>query len=85
MHIFCVDKRFLDISFPGRTYDERFLSDNPASVDTCGEYSEFHTFVYDGTVFKQARPYSKGEITCREYEDSSFNSGFWNFDVTGDQ
>lgn len=49
--VVCVDSRFLPDSFAGREYDESFLADLPASVDTCGENGEFHTFVYDGPCF----------------------------------
>ena len=37
--------------FAGRAYDERLLEDLPAGIDPCGEYGEFHSFVYDGPCF----------------------------------
>jgi len=49
----CVDLKHLDASFAGREFDESFLRDLPASVDPCGERGEFHTFVYDGPMFRQ--------------------------------
>ncbi len=41
--------------FVGRAYDERLLSDLPDGIDPCGEYGEFHSFVYDGPGFRKAR------------------------------
>jgi uncharacterized protein (TIGR00290 family) len=49
--VVCVDSRFLDDSFVGRDYDEKFLADLPDGVDACGENGEFHTFVHDGPGF----------------------------------
>ncbi|MBX3604223.1 MAG: adenine nucleotide alpha hydrolase [Piscinibacter sp.] len=49
--VVCVDGRFLDASFCGREFDERFVADLPAGVDACGENGEFHTFVVDGPRF----------------------------------
>jgi len=37
-------------------FDESLLEDLPAEVDSCGENGEFHTFVYDGPVFKKPIP-----------------------------
>jgi uncharacterized protein (TIGR00290 family) len=47
-----MDPKKLDPSFCGREYDKRFLSEIPETVDPCGENGEFHTFVYDGPIFK---------------------------------
>ena len=62
----CVDPRQLDASFAGREFNEKFLSDLPANVDPCGERGEFHTFVFDGPMFKMPVPIEVGEITERE-------------------
>jgi uncharacterized protein (TIGR00290 family) len=47
----CVDGHHLPHEFAGRDLDESFFSDLPADVDACGEYGEFHSFVYDGPGF----------------------------------
>lgn len=62
----CVDPKKLDPSFAGRRFDESFLKDLPSSVDPCGENGEFHTFVYDGPVFKAPIPVSVGVIVARD-------------------
>ena len=51
---------FLEKSFAGREYDEQFLSDLPANVDPCGENGEFHSFVYDGPIFRERILFHKG-------------------------
>jgi uncharacterized protein (TIGR00290 family) len=57
----CVDGRVLDPSFAGMKVDENFLSALPARVDPCGENGEFHTFVFDGPLFKEEVKFSLGE------------------------
>ena len=49
-----VDTTQLDASFAGRPFDASFLDALPGGVDPCGENGEFHTFVYDGPIFRRA-------------------------------
>jgi uncharacterized protein (TIGR00290 family) len=63
----CVNEKYLDKSFAGRIIDADFLNDLPDNVDPCGENGEFHTFVFDGPIFKQPIPIIKGEIVYRKY------------------
>jgi uncharacterized protein (TIGR00290 family) len=62
----CVDSQALDGSFAGRFYDEQFLADIPSSVDACGENGEFHTFVYEGPIFKRPLLFERGGVVVRE-------------------
>ena len=64
--IVCVDPRQLDPSFAGRIIDQQLLSELPASCDPCGENGEFHTFVFDGSIFEKPVRFAKGEIVCRD-------------------
>ena len=62
----CVDPRVLDPSFSGRLLDASFFSDLPSGVDPCGENGEFHTFVFDGPIFKSPIPFRVGEKVMRD-------------------
>jgi uncharacterized protein (TIGR00290 family) len=64
--VVCVDPAKLDPSFAGRVIDEQFLLDLPANVDPCGENGEFHTFVFDGPMFREPVKFSFGETVCRD-------------------
>lgn len=64
--ITCVDSKVLDKRFVGRIYDEQFLSELPSCVDPCGENGEFHSFVYDGPIFKKRIPYKLGDTVLRD-------------------
>jgi uncharacterized protein (TIGR00290 family) len=52
--------------FAGRAYDERLLEDLPTEVDPCGEYGEFHSFVYDGPCFLRPVAVEVGETVIRD-------------------
>jgi uncharacterized protein (TIGR00290 family) len=64
--ITCIDSNILDRRFVGRVFDEQFLSELPNGVDPCGENGEFHSFVYDGPLFRERLTYKKGEIVLRD-------------------
>jgi uncharacterized protein (TIGR00290 family) len=51
----------------GRTIDHKFIERLPSTVDPCGENGEFHTFVYDGPIFKNPVLCKKGEVVKKEY------------------
>ena len=62
----CIDPRVLDRSFAGRELDESFFRDLPAGVDPCGENGEFHTFVFDGPIFRNPIPVRAGKVVERD-------------------
>ena len=64
--ITCVDPKVLPPSFAGREFDQALLADLPAGVDPCGEKGEFHTFAYDGPMFREPIPISTGEVVERD-------------------
>lgn len=62
----CIDCQRLNSSFAGREFDEQLISEFPAETDPCGENGEFHTFVYDGPMFRYPLPLAVGEVVRRE-------------------
>ncbi|HJT31831.1 MAG TPA: diphthine--ammonia ligase [Pirellulales bacterium] len=62
----CIDGQKLDESFVGREIDHSFLGDLPPTVDPCGEYGEYHSFVYDGPIFREPIGVHVGERVQRE-------------------
>ena len=95
--IVCVSEKSLDSSFAGRIIDNSFLKDLPDNVDPCGEYGEFHSFVYDGPIFKEPIAFKLGGVVYRKYTPTQqnqnsqyncnsstshpFDSGFWYCDL----
>ncbi|EWH14186.1 ATP-binding protein [Cellulophaga geojensis KL-A] len=91
----CVNAKLLDESFVGREVDESFFNDLPENVDPCGENGEFHTFVYDGPIFKQPVSFTVGEKVQKGYapttnkddncfkkdEDTTWDTSFWYCDL----
>jgi uncharacterized protein (TIGR00290 family) len=90
--IVCVNEQHLDKSFCGRIIDDSFLKDLPANVDPCGENGEYHSFVFEGPIFKKPISFTKGELVYRKYDapktntsnlssTSSSNYGFYFLDL----
>jgi uncharacterized protein (TIGR00290 family) len=69
----CVDPRQIDPLFCGREFAESLLADLPSKVDPCGENGEFHTFVYDGPIFRRPVKVQRGKVVHRD--------GFWFCDL----
>ena len=66
----CVDTQAIAASFAGREIDHSLLRDLPQTADPCGEYGEYHSFVYDGPIFKYPIACKAGERILRS---SRFN------------
>jgi uncharacterized protein (TIGR00290 family) len=64
--ITCVDTQALEAKYVGRSFDEALLRDLPAAIDRCGENGEFHSFVYDGPIFRKKINHALGEVTLRD-------------------
>jgi diphthamide synthase (EF-2-diphthine--ammonia ligase) len=64
----CIDRKKLDVSFAGREFDARLLEALPPDVDPCGENGEFHSFVYDGPMFRRPIAVEPGVL----HEDGDF-------------
>ena len=62
----CVDPRKLDRSFAGREFGGELLRDLPPDVDPCGEYGEFHSFAWDGPMFRRPVGVKGGEVVERD-------------------
>lgn len=70
----CVDGNALESRFAGRELDSALLAELPDSVDPCGENGEFHSFVWDGPLFRQPVLFDRGEVVSR-------NGRFWFCDL----
>lgn len=64
----CIKADLLNQEFAGRVIDHDFLKDLPKNVDPCGENGEFHTFVFDGPIFKKPIQFEIGETVYKEYD-----------------
>ncbi|MCX7550199.1 diphthine--ammonia ligase [Xanthomarina sp. F2636L] len=84
--VVCADSKHFSEDFVGRTLDEDLIASLPEEVDPCGENGEFHTFCFDGPIFKNPIEFEVGEKTYREYpKPNSIDaaSGFWFCDLLG--
>ncbi len=84
--VICIKSDLLDVSFLGREIDENFIKDLPENVDPCGENGEFHTFCFDGPIFKNPVKFTIGEKVYRAYknpkkDNNNSSMGFWFCDL----
>jgi uncharacterized protein (TIGR00290 family) len=84
-YLSCVEER-VGPAFAGREYDEALLRDLPADIDPCGENGEFHTFVFDGPIFRAPVSVQVSETVMRDgryYADlvSGAAAGFCYFNL----
>jgi len=63
----CVNETYVDKSFAGRIINENFIKDLPKNIDPCGENGEFHTFTFDGPIFKNPIDFEIGETVKKTY------------------
>ncbi len=64
--ITCLDPRVMPAHFAGDQFSNKLLEELPETIDPCGENGEFHTFAWDGPMFKHPIPVVVGEVVNRD-------------------
>lgn len=87
----CVNDGWLDESWCGRLIDQQFLNELPPNVDPCGENGEYHSFCFDGPIYKDPIKVIAGEKIYKELEikyadqrdqiNPTRTKGFWYCDL----
>ena len=62
----CVDPKQISAPVVGREFDASLLAELPPGIDPCGERGEFHTFAYDGPMFREPVRIQLGETVERD-------------------
>lgn len=84
--ICCTNDAYLGEEWAGRIIDSKFIASLPPHVDPCGENGEYHTFCFEGPIFKIPVKMTIGEKTYRALEvkttddcnlPASKTKGFW--------
>jgi uncharacterized protein (TIGR00290 family) len=70
----------------GKIFNLDFLKNLPDQVDPCGENGEFHTFCYDGPLFKKPIRVGTREVLSKSYhftttEGKKIEKQFWFADL----
>jgi uncharacterized protein (TIGR00290 family) len=82
----CTNDAYLGEDRAGVIIDEKYIDTLPSEVDPCGENGEFHTFCFDGPLFRHPVAFTKGEKVYRPLEIKSKDDsgstkvqtkGFW--------
>ena len=87
----CTNDSCLNEEWVGREIDTSFIDQLPKDVDPCGENGEFHTFCYEGPIFKKKIIFKIGEKVFKPLEiktnddytctSTSNTNGFWFCDL----
>ena len=86
----CTNDAFLGEEWVGREIDQEFLNELSPNVNPCGENGEYHTFCYDGPIFRKKLEIIKGEKIYRPLEiktttcnlpSENKTKGFWFIDL----
>lgn len=87
----CVNDGYLGEEWVGKEIDHEFVSDLPKNVDPCGENGEYHTFCFDGPIFKKKISFTIGEKIYKPLEikmpddsqcaTNTITKGFWYVDL----
>ncbi len=82
--VVCINEKYLDSSFVGRIIDADFVADLPPNIDPCGENGEYHSFVFDGPIFKKPIDFKVNDkiYIFKEYKEHNYSGGFWNIELT---
>lgn len=64
--ITCINPKQISKEFVGKEFDDDFLESLPENIDPCGENGEFHSFVFDGPMFKEKIDIVVGDIVHRD-------------------
>ncbi|GAA4291434.1 Dph6-related ATP pyrophosphatase [Aestuariibaculum suncheonense] len=81
--IVCANSKFFNEDFVGKVIDKDFVDNLPEGVDPCGENGEFHTFCFDGPIFKQPVEFTIGEKVYREYDNPNTDNSVCESDTYG--
>lgn len=64
----CINDGYLNETWCGKMIDETFIKELPATVDACGENGEFHSYCFEGPVFKKKINIVTGEKAYKPLE-----------------
>jgi uncharacterized protein (TIGR00290 family) len=64
----CTNDAYLGEKEVGELFTAEFVKKLPANVDPCGENGEFHSFCFDGPIFKESVKFEKGEKIYKPLE-----------------
>ncbi len=64
----CTNDAYLGEKEVGELFTKDFVQNLPANVDPCGEHGEFHSFCFDGPIFKEPVKFEKGEKVYKPIE-----------------
>ena len=81
-HICSIDTAKVPEKLIGADYTTSFLDQLPKEVDPCGENGEFHSFCYEGPIFKNSIPIKKNGIVSKTYSHNGLEFHYLFSDIS---
>jgi uncharacterized protein (TIGR00290 family) len=78
----CVEAERLGQAWLGRELDAHFAPPLPPGIDPCGENGEFHSFVWDGPIFREPVAFTRGAAVEQVYAQGELRQAFWFLELT---
>jgi uncharacterized protein (TIGR00290 family) len=81
----CVKSDLLNKEQSGKIIDKQFINSLSGNIDPCGENGEFHTFCFEGPIYKNRINFVIGKTVFKPYSVKTANDllqhGFWFTDI----
>lgn len=91
----CINDGYFNEEWVGKEINDAFIQDLPKNVDPCGENGEYHTFCYEGPIFKKKINFTIGEKVYKPLEiktaddsvcsSNTITKGFWFVDLIANE
>ena len=81
-HICSIDASKIPNELIGVDYSNSFLNELPENIDPCGENGEFHSFCYDGPIYKRPISFTKNGIINKTYTHNNQEHLYLFSDIT---
>jgi len=81
-HICSIDTSKIPKHLIGTDFSKIFLNQLNSDIDPCGENGEFHSFCYDGPIFKNAIPFQKNGTVSKTYQHDNKNYEYLFSDIS---
>lgn len=82
--VVAANAKYFGKEFVGKDLTKELIENLPKEVDACGENGEFHTFCYEGPIFKHSVAFKVGKKVLKSYPNPSAKGetiDFWFCDL----
>ncbi|MDD4971721.1 MAG: diphthine--ammonia ligase [Paludibacter sp.] len=79
--ICCTNDKYLGEEWAGKLINQSFLNELPPHIDPCGENGEYHSFCFEGPIFKKEIGFTMGQKVFKKLTKSNITGHYWFCDL----